>query len=171
MGVECRQLMVDTTRAFAEVNESVRAAEAQLSGDLARPDLAAHLRQLQEAEGAKLKFTLVHQVHSPCLHWRQVTVTYLVSLESPAGTSGPWRLRDSGWRLAPAHRDYSEITGVLRGTLNEQSLNLTGSAGANSRQFASQSRYRVSVSLSAWSCQKCLGEGGAWRLADALFCP
>ncbi|EIE24562.1 hypothetical protein COCSUDRAFT_46856 [Coccomyxa subellipsoidea C-169] len=56
-----RQLMVDTTRAFAEVNESVRAAEAQLSGDLARPDLAAHLRQLQEAEGAKLKFTLVHQ--------------------------------------------------------------------------------------------------------------
>ncbi|KAK9909730.1 hypothetical protein WJX75_006673 [Coccomyxa subellipsoidea] len=56
-----RHVMVETTREFAEVNESVRAAEARLSGDLARPDLAAHLRLLQEAERAKLKFTLVHQ--------------------------------------------------------------------------------------------------------------
>ena len=55
--------MVDTTRAFAEVNETVRCAEARLRGDLARPDLAAHLRQLQEAEKAKLRFTLVQQVH------------------------------------------------------------------------------------------------------------
>ncbi|CAL8467569.1 g7107 [Coccomyxa elongata] len=56
-----RQVMVDTTREFAEVNEVVHCAEARLRGDLARPDLAAHLRQLQEAEKAKLKFTLVQQ--------------------------------------------------------------------------------------------------------------
>ncbi len=57
--------MVDTTREFAEVNEIVHCAEARLRGDLARPDLAAHLRQLQEAEKAKLKFTLVQQVLPP----------------------------------------------------------------------------------------------------------
>lgn len=56
-----RQLMVDTTRGFAEVNDTVQSVEARLRDDLARPDLAAHLRQLQEAEKAKLKFTLVQQ--------------------------------------------------------------------------------------------------------------
>lgn len=61
--VGCRQSLVEATREFAAVNERVRAAEARLGGELARADLAAHLRQLQQAEQAKLRFTLVQQVN------------------------------------------------------------------------------------------------------------
>ncbi len=59
--------MAATTREFSGVNETVRAAEARLSDELARPDLAGHLRRVQEGERDKLKFTLIQQVLEPLL--------------------------------------------------------------------------------------------------------
>ena len=56
-----RELLSLTTREFAAVNEAVRGAEAALK-ELARPDLAAALRGVQERERAKLHFTLIQQV-------------------------------------------------------------------------------------------------------------
>lgn len=55
-------MMVATTREFAGVNEEVRAAELRLNSELARPDLAALLRKVQEGEKDKLRFTLIQQV-------------------------------------------------------------------------------------------------------------
>jgi predicted nicotinamide N-methyase len=58
--------MVASTREFAGVNEQVRAAEARLKTDLARPDLALNLRRVQDGEKDKLKFTLIQQVLPYC---------------------------------------------------------------------------------------------------------
>jgi hypothetical protein len=56
-----RELVAATTREFGAINERVRGAEARLRDDLARPDLATHLRAVQEAERSKLHFTLIQQ--------------------------------------------------------------------------------------------------------------
>ena len=61
MRLQRRELLALTTREFAAVNEAVHAAEAALKG-LARPDLAAQLRSVQERERHKLHLTLIQQV-------------------------------------------------------------------------------------------------------------
>ena len=54
--------MVEATRAFSEVNETVRAQERHLRHELHEEALADSLSALQKGEEAKLRFTLIQQV-------------------------------------------------------------------------------------------------------------
>ena len=54
--------MVEATRAFSEVNETVRAQEQHLRQELHEDALADSLSALQKGEEAKLRFTLIQQV-------------------------------------------------------------------------------------------------------------
>ena len=54
--------MVEATRAFSQVNETVRAQERHLRQELHEDALADSLSALQKGEEAKLRFTLIQQV-------------------------------------------------------------------------------------------------------------
>ena len=54
--------MVEATRAFNEVNETVQAQERHLRQELQEEALADSLSALQKGEEAKLRFTLIQQV-------------------------------------------------------------------------------------------------------------
>ncbi len=54
--------MVKATRAFSQVNETVRAQERHLRQELHEDALADSLSALQKGEEAKLRFTLIQQV-------------------------------------------------------------------------------------------------------------
>ena len=54
--------MVEATRTFSQVNETVRSQERHLRQELHEDALADSLSALQKGEEAKLRFTLIQQV-------------------------------------------------------------------------------------------------------------